>query len=264
MNSASPRCAASGYAAARGAIAALHRVAKVVERGARRDQRFLVRGQRLGHVDGDAFVVAARWLAEDGGVALAQGRPFTHRLGHLRQVAAHLARLEQRAQALGPQAVVGTVPAEPALPGQVRQAQRVAIAVRHAACGRPAIGEAGARPVAAGARDLGVGRQVPVVEQQLTEGDGRRLPGHAVRRIARDRRRPRAEGDDARDVGMAQRRRQRLALHRQAQQGRNCADEPPLHSTCKVWLRRCTVSPRRTSKISCQRPGMCSSSPSAR
>ena len=134
-----------------GAVAARHRVAEVVEGRARRDQRFLVRGQRLGGVDRDALVVVARRLAEGLAVGLAQVGLAAQRVRQLRQAAAHLARIEQRAQALRPQVVVGAVPAEPALLAHVGQPRRVADARLQALGARQAVAEAARRLVAAGA-----------------------------------------------------------------------------------------------------------------
>ena len=244
-------------------VATRDRIAEVVEGRAAAAQRGLPGGQRLGHVDGDPFIVGAGCLAEGGDVALAQRRCVAHGARHLCQATAHLARIEQRAQALRPQVVVGAVPAVPALQVQVVQRQRVAVAARQACASRPAVAEAQRGLVAAGAGDAAVGRQRRLVEQLPAEGDGRRLAPDPVRRVGLQRRWPGAEGQDARDVVVVQRRGQRVGRGQQRHRGKQ--RRPALHCTVSGWAsRRDLPAASRHSKTSSQRPGMWNISPSAR
>ncbi len=185
-----PRLAASGYFADPRLVAFHQRIAEFVERRAPARQRLLERRERLRHVH-QHLLVAQRRRAEHFAIAAREFRILAHQFRHLRRARAHLPRVEDRADALRPQAVVRAVPAEPALQPHVGEARRVAVGERDAARARLAVGPVALRQVAARARLLAVGRQPPLEEQPLAELDRVLVPGHAVRGIGPERRRPR-------------------------------------------------------------------------
>ncbi len=117
-----------------GTVAAGERIAEVVERRASGGQRFLERRERLGDIDRDGLVVGRGRRAERVAIAVDEIGVAAHRRRDAREVAAHLARIDDRPQALRPQAVAGAVPAEPALQVRVGDAS--------ACCGRRARGPA--------------------------------------------------------------------------------------------------------------------------
>jgi hypothetical protein len=170
-------------------IAAHERVAEVVERRSPAHQRLLKRGERLGDAHQHRLVLV-RHRAEHFAVAARQIRIPAHKRGHARGIEPHLVGIEQRPDALRPQAVVRAVPAEPALHAHVRHAQGVPVGEREPARAREAVGPVALRDVAARARHLAVRGEPPLEEQPLTELDGVLLPRRAIRGVGCERRRP--------------------------------------------------------------------------
>ena len=168
----------------RGAVAACQRIAELVERRAPAHQRLLERGERLADVREHRLVAGGRRRAEHLLVAAGELRVGAHQRRRLRRAPAHLARVEDRPDALRPQAVVGAVPAEPAPVAHVEQARRVAVDLGEAEGARAAVLPGAERHVAGRAQHLAGRRQPRLEEQALAQLDRLRVARGAV---ARDR-----------------------------------------------------------------------------
>ena len=142
-----------------------------------------------------------------GRIAFAQVVVRAHRGRHLRDVVPHLARVDQRPQALCPQVVVRAVPAVPALAADVVQRRRVAVDAHSPLRARHAVGECAPGAMARRARDRAAGGEPRVREQPRAECDGLGLGRHAVGRVDDARRRPRSQRHDAADFGVGERHR---------------------------------------------------------
>ena len=195
-----PRCAAHRIARCGGAVAARERVAKIVERRAAGHERLLVRGERLGHVDGDRFRrrPAARARTRHDSARAGRRRRGSRR-PHARSRCPFRARRAIGRRLCAHRLSCGAVPAVPALAADVDKARRVAVDARDAARARQAIGERARGLMAGRARDGARARERRIVRnRRVAEGDGRGVAGDAVGRIDRARRRPRSEREDAR------------------------------------------------------------------
>jgi len=108
----------------------------------------------------------------------------------MRGAGAHLARIEQRADALRPQAVVAAVPAVPAIKADVHHGRRVAVDRLEAEAARPCVLEVAEGDVAGGAEHRAGAGETRLEEQALAERDRLGLAGDAVARILARCRRP--------------------------------------------------------------------------
>src|SRR5258708_4405388 len=89
-------------------------VPELVQWRAAADQRLLVRREGLADIDEDRFVFfGKRVFFKDAFVTARKKRIRSDETGDVRRARSHLPRIEERADALRPQAVVGAVPAEP-------------------------------------------------------------------------------------------------------------------------------------------------------
>src|SRR5690606_20157180 len=138
------------------------------------------------------LVVGRRGFAESALVAPGIGEVAPDQLRDRGCARAHLTRIEERPQALRPEAVVGAVPAEPALEARVHQALRVAIDFLEAPAARPPVLPVPAGHVAARAGDGARSREARIVEEPLAERDRVHVPRDPVARVADALRRPRA------------------------------------------------------------------------
>src|SRR5687767_12649563 len=127
---------------------------------------------------------------------MAEGFPvfgWKQSTNHVRDMSgarAHLARIEERPQALRPQAVLRAVPAVPAIEARVHHGGRVPVDELEAEGARPRILEAAEGRVAGGAQHRARAREPRLEKELLAERDRRGLSGDAVRRIGPERRRP--------------------------------------------------------------------------
>ena len=191
-----PRCAEVRIARRGLRIAARERVPKLVEGRTTAFERLLIRGERLADADEHRLVVRGRG-AERGGECAPQLGVVAHQRGDALRARTHLARVEQRPDALRPERVVRAVPAEPAVKADVHHGRRVAVHGLEAERPRAAVGEAAPRLVAGRAEDPAAPRQPRAEEQPLTERDRLGLARPAVGRVARRRLRPRSVREDA-------------------------------------------------------------------
>ena len=262
-----------GIAGLAGRIAARERVAEIVERRAAGDLRFQERRQRLAEIDESPFVVRAGRFAECMPVAAGK---LAVRADQPRRAAgadAHFAAVEEGPQVLRPQRVLRAVPAEPAVEPQVEQAGRVAVDDPVPAAPRQAVGPGPVRLVAGRAGDRAGDRQARIEEQRPAEGDGGRLAGNPVARIGPRGRRPRPVAQDPAFFpgGEVERRRRRGDAGEQADRNRKSrqpgedgrAGAPGRHSSTVSAVSVSRPAAPRTSRISCQRPGMWNIRPSA-
>src|SRR5882724_9976892 len=102
----------------------------------------------------------------------------------------HFPGIEERPDALRPQAVVGAVPAEPAAEADIEHARGVAVHLLEPDAARPAVLEAAEGHVAGRAQHRARAREARLEEQALAERGRLGLPRDAVARIARELRRP--------------------------------------------------------------------------
>ena len=234
------------------------------------DQRLLERGERLRHADQHLFVVGGRRRAERALPAAGEVGFGAHDLRDRRRRHAHLARIEQRSEALRPQVVVRAVPAVPALAGDVDDGRRVAVERREPDRLRLAVGPVAARLVAARAGHELVRREPRVEEEPLAERDRVGVAGEPVRRIARRRGRPRSVREDLRDLlgregdgraVVAPGGRRERDERGEGDDGGRCR---ALHFSVSSAVTRSTRRPSPTSNTNCQRPGMWNIRPSAR
>src|SRR4029079_11846402 len=108
--------------------AARERIATAMERRRWTLERFLERGKRLADVDQHGFVVGGRGCgAEAAAIAARELIIVAHELGHVARGRCELARVEDRTNALRPEAVRAARPAEPAAKAHVHQRRDVAI-----------------------------------------------------------------------------------------------------------------------------------------
>ncbi len=244
-------------------VAAHERVAEVVECRSRACQRLVVRRECLADVDRDGFVVCRSVRVRTLSDSRSQRRIVANAGSDMRDVGAHLARIEQRPDALRPQAVVRAVPAVPAMKPDVEHAS--------AYCDRPR-----SRPKA----------RARAVLERAHGRDGRwrtapsRCPRAAARRTAarrarspracrtrdcadrRARRRPRSVRRDARDLVVAERHRRRLRERELRERGTKRGRRSSLQLDGRGdALGRAAVT---TSNAISQRPGMWNIRPSAR
>ena len=246
------------------AIAGHQGIAEIIERRARADQSRLEGRQRLGSVHQQLLVVATGPVAEGFFVAARKHGIAAQQFGSSRRSAAHLARVDQRADALGPERVACSIPAEPVEVANVPQRRCPAIELDRSACLGEPVAPLAARLVAGGAAHAPVARQARFVEQMLAQHDAGWHAGHIVRRIAHRRGRPGAMLPDRADL-----------LGRPVEQllranaaGR-CREQPreqqqqPDHLRMMSCVRRSLSSPARTSKVISQRPGIWNNMPSA-
>src|SRR4051812_34508909 len=98
----------------------------------------------------------------------------------MRSARAHLARIEERPDALRPEAVVRAVPAEPAAEAHVQDALRIAVDLFEAEAAGAAVLEAAERRMAGSAQHRARAREARLEEQALAEGDRLELAGDAV------------------------------------------------------------------------------------
>ncbi len=231
----------------RARVAARERVAEIVERRASRDERFLKGGERLAERGDDLRFArghgAERFLETAGKRGVA-----AHHGSRLRHAAAHLARLEDRADALCPERVARAVPAEPAAVAHVHHARRVALDLGEAERARARVLPAAKRRVAGRAQHLARGRQARLEEEPLAELDRRRISRGAIGRIRRPRRGPRSVAKDRVNFFFFEFLRKNVQGEKQPQERK----QKLLHSMRTLSVRR---SPP-TSKTNSQRPGM--------
>ena len=189
---------------------------------------------------------------------------LAHQLGR----GTELLCVEDRTQALRPQAVGGPRPAEPAVQPQVGERDGVAVRAGEADAAVAAVGESSRGVVARHARALAVDRQPRVREQLSAESDGHWVARDAVAGIAREDRRPGSMRQDRRTLIIAEGDR-RLRLDREARTGGSerqaAGDGRRPHgfrsTSCDSRVRR---SPCTRSNVSRHRPGMCSIRPVTR
>jgi len=171
-------------------VVAHQRIPEVVEGRACGDERFLERGERLAHVHQHRHVVRGRRASERMAVVAREHPRAAHHARHRLRRHAHLARLQDRPDALRPEVVARAVPAEPMRVPHVGDRRRVAFGDAEADPPLVAVGPGLLRLVARGAGDEPVLRQARVEEQPLAERDRAPLCRRAVRRVTRPRRRP--------------------------------------------------------------------------
>ena len=236
-------------------------------------------------------------LPEGAFVEAAQlaGRPDDG--GDMLGARAHFARIDDRLQALRPEAVGAPVPREPALEPDVQERGRVAVERREAQRLLAAIGPAAIGNVAGGAAHRAGRGQPGLEEEALPQGDGGRLARHAIARVALRALWPSAVRQNAPDLpgleietarrrhlggaraGVARPRIERQEDRAGGQRREHGHDDPHgpsprrqddphgpsprVHSRSIAASRRSVRPPRSTSKSRCQRPGMWKSSPSA-
>ena len=262
-----------GVAGLAGRIVARERVAELVERRAAGDLRFQERRQRLAEIDEYARVVRAGRVAERAPVAAGKLRVGADQPRRAAGADTHFAAVEQGSEILRPERVLRAVPAEPAVEAQVDQAGRVAVDGPVPAAARQAVGPGPVRRVAGCAGDRARERQARIEEQCPAEDDGGRLAGNPVARIGLRGRRPRPVAQDpAFFLGSEVERRRR---RRDARKHADCycesrqpggdgrAETPGRHSSTVSAVSFSRPAAPRTSRISCQRPGMWNIRPSA-
>ena len=201
-----------GIACGRRGVSAGERVAELVERRLARAQALDEGGQGLAHVDEHALVVGLgrhrvtvclRVEAGEAGVGADHRR-------HVLGARAHLARVEDRLNALRPEAVRASVPREPAVMRRVQDGGGIALERRQSlrsCAGRRSTRAAGI--VTACARHRAADRQAPVEEEPLAERNGRGIARCAVALIACGRRRPGTVLQHAAELGRREGRRLR-------------------------------------------------------
>ena len=115
-----------------------------------------------------------------------------------------LARVQDRAQALGPQAVGRTAPSVPAAREQIRERRRIAVDLAHADAAREVVGPVALGHVAARARQRSACGEALIEEEARPEVYGVGLPRDPVARIGLRGRRPRPVGEDDLDLAFAE------------------------------------------------------------
>ena len=266
-----------------GRIVARQGVAEIVERRAAGDLGYQERRQCLADVDEDPFVVRAGRCAESAPVAAGKLTVGADQPRRAAGADAHFAPVEQGPQVLRPQRVLRAVPTEPAVEAQVEEARRIAVDGPVPAAARQAVGPGPVRRVAGCAGDRAGDRQARIEEQHPAEGDGGRLTGHPVARIGPRGRRPRPVAQDPAFLlgGEVERRRRPGGAERHADAGKQTecnrksrqpggqpggdgrAGAPGRHSSTVSAVSLSRPAAPRTSRMSCQRPGMWNSRPSA-
>src|SRR5262249_38166100 len=139
-------------------VATRQGVPEVVKRSAPGDQRLLKCRERLADVDKYLLIILGGRTAEGLTVAAGQLRIGPDERRHLLGTGRHLALVEQWPDALRPKRIVRAIPAEPALPTDIDQADRVAIDRFEARAARHAISPMALRLVTGGAGDQAIGR----------------------------------------------------------------------------------------------------------
>src|SRR5688500_9985067 len=162
-------------------LPALEGIAEPVERGSPADQRLLERGERLSGIDQQFLIRLFRWMAE--GFPVFGWKQGTNHARDMSGARSHLARIEERPQALRPQAVLRAVPAVPAIEARVHHGGRVPVDELEAEGARPRVLEAAEGRVAGGAQDRARAREPRLEKELLAERDRRGLSGDAVRRV---------------------------------------------------------------------------------
>src|SRR5262249_21727306 len=203
------------------------------------------------------LVVLAGREAEGLAVAAGEIAVAADELRDTRRAHPQLARIEDRVDALRPQAVVRAVPAEPVVVAHVDDAGRVAIDFLEAHGARQAVAPVALGQVAMRAGDLAVHGESPLEEQALAEVDRAAVSRDAVARIVRPGRRPRTVRLDFSRFLVGDGRRER----RRAQKEKE--EKGALHSSRMVCAARSTESLARSSNTSSHFPAMCIIRPSA-
>ena len=258
-------------------IAAGQCVAELIERRAAGDLGFQERRQCLAEIDENPCVVRAGRFAERAPVAAGELPVGADQPRRAAGADTHFARVEEGSQVLRPQRVLRAVPAEPAVEAQVEQAGRVAVDDPVPAAARQAVGPGPVRRMTGCAGDRAGDRQAGIEEQRPAEGDGGRFAGDPVARIGLQGRRPRPVAQDPAFFlgGEVERRRRRGDARKYADDDRKSrqrsgqpggerrAGASGYHSSTVSAVSFSRPSAPRTSRISCQRPGMWNIRPSA-
>ena len=272
-----------GIAGLAGRIVARQGVAEIVERRAVGDPGFQERRQCLAEIDEHPCIVRTGCCAERAPVAAGELPVGADQQRRAAGADAHFTPVEQGAQILRPQRVLRAVPAEPAIETQVEQAGRVAVDGPVPAAARQTVGPGPIGPVAGCAGDRAGERQARLEEQRPAEGDGGRFAGHPVARIGSRGRRPRSVAQDPALFlgGEVERRRRRSGAGKDGDAGKHAehnrdsrqpggqpggdgrAGAPRRHSGTVSAVSFSRPAAPRTSRMSCQRPGMWNSRPSA-
>ena len=179
--------------------------------------------------------------------------------------------VQDRADAVRPQAVGGARPAKPAVEAQVGERDGVAVDAGEADAPLAAVGEGARRVVTGGAGALAVSGEARVEEQLPPERDRGRVAGDAIAGVAIERRRPRPVRQDRRALGVAEGGGRLVSRHQGADQRAATGDRQRgkagdggggFHGF-RVMSRvsRVRLSPWNRSNVSRQVPGMCSISP---
>src|SRR5437764_10905275 len=160
------RCAAlrsRRIARGRSRIAALERVAEFVEWRAAAHQCFLEGGERLADIVEHPLVIRRHQSAERALIVVCVARANQRR--DMRRGGAHLARLEERPDALRPETVVRAVPAIAAIERDVQEARRVAFRFREAEGGWASVLEMAERLLAARAEERPRAGELRLIEE---------------------------------------------------------------------------------------------------
>ena len=131
-----------------------------------------------------------------------------------------LAGIDDRAQALEPETIGGTVPAVPALPSHVHERRRVAIELDRADAAPEVIGPVALGNVTASAGLRAAAGEAAIEEEEGAKLDRVRLSGNAIGRVMRHRCWPRSVGQDDLDFPVTEPRLGGDTLLGRADQGR--------------------------------------------
>ena len=252
----------------RRAVVARERVAELVERRAARDDRLLERRQRLRGVDRDLLVVGGHRAAERRAVAAREAGLAADHLRQRRDGEVHLARVDQRAQALRPQVVAARRPSRTSARGA---GWRPWACCGPRRCGRWRAGDR--RPTAAwgGGSPRRRRARCPTGGCRRTAARRRRWPPASRRRGSTDRATTAAATDRARGCARAGRRRTRRPARAQrgASRAATSATSPAsrharISAAPRARSRARVPSAPATSKRSSHSPLMWNSRPSTR